>query len=58
VKRLTSTRVKQVSGRWYAMASVMETVAAGTKTTLTITALDVTAALSPDDFTEQALERP
>lgn len=57
VKRLQVQRVKQVDGHWYAFESVLETVGRGTKTTLTITALDPKAALSPDDFTEQALER-
>lgn len=57
VKRLKATRVKQVDGKWYAFESVMETVAKGSKTTLTITSLDTKATLSPDDFTEQALQR-
>ena len=58
VKRLESKKVKQLEGRWYAIESVMTTLAAGTTTTLSITSLDTKAALSPDDFTEQALERP
>jgi hypothetical protein len=58
VKRLKATRVKQVEGKWYAFESVMETLAKGSKTTLTITMLDTKTTLPPDDFTEQALERP
>jgi hypothetical protein len=58
LKRLKATRVKQVDGNWYAFESVMETIARGSKTTLTITSLDSHAKLSPDDYTEQALERP
>lgn len=58
VKRLKATRVKQQEGRWYAVESVMETPGKGTKTTLTITKLDTKATLSPQDFTEQALEAP
>lgn len=57
VKKLKATRVKQVEGKWYAFESVMETLAKGSKTTLTIASLDTKATLSPDDYTEQALER-
>jgi hypothetical protein len=58
VKRLKVSRVKQIDGRWYAFESVMETIAKGSKTTLSLTSLDTHATLAPDDFTEQALERP
>lgn len=57
VKRLKVSRVKQVEGHWYAFESVMETLAKGSKTTLSLTSLDTHATLAPDDFTEQALER-
>jgi hypothetical protein len=57
VKRLKATRVKQVEGKWYAFESVMETLAKGSKTTLTIASLDTKATLAADDYTEQALER-
>lgn len=57
-KRLKATRVKQLEGRWYAFDSVMETIARGSKTTLTISKLDPHANLAAEDFTEAALERP
>lgn len=57
VKRLHVTRVKQVEGHWYAFESIMETLAKGSKTTMSIESLDTKATLNPDDFTAQALER-
>lgn len=58
VKKLKANKVKQVDGKWYAVESVMETPAKGSRTTLTISSLDTKASLTADDFTEQALERP
>ena len=57
-KRLVVKKVKQAQGRWYAATAEMTTLASGSHTTLEITSLDAAAKLSPDDFTETALEQP
>ncbi len=57
-KRLVAKKVKQLQGRWYAAVAEMTTLATGSRTLLEITALDGAAKLSPDDFTEAALEQP
>jgi hypothetical protein len=55
-KRLTANKVGTLNGRTLAVESTMETVASGTRTTVTIHSLE-TGAFADEAFTERGLER-
>jgi outer membrane lipoprotein-sorting protein len=55
-KRLTANKVGALNGRTLALESTMESLASGTRTTVTIHSLE-TGAFADEAFTERGLER-